>query len=429
MFVDKAQVSIKAGNGGNGVVSFRHEIYVDKGGPDGGDGGQGGNVIFRATRNENTLARFRFNRLIKAEDGQNGSKSRKRGRSGQNLVVNVPVGTVVISEEGVELADLTEDQQEAIIAKGGDGGYGNAHFTSSTRQSPKIAEKGEPGQEIEANLELKVIADVGLVGLPNAGKSTFLSVVSNARPEIANYPFTTLTPNLGVVDLGRDTSLVIADIPGLIEGASQGKGLGDQFLRHVSRCQVLLHLIDSTSEDIAKDYQVIRQELANYSSELAAKPEVIALTKIDLIDSEILEMQKASLEALGVDKTILGISSTAHILTKELLAEVFAIVKSEKQKIQAEQTKEDVTNDGVLRVTLKPDHNAWKVTIKPNFVLVTGNKIEKFARRTDFDNEYGISRLRDIMKKMGIIRELERLGVDPETKVVIGSPSVGELYY
>lgn len=429
MFVDKAQVSIKAGNGGNGVVSFRHEIYVDKGGPDGGDGGNGGDVIFRATRNENTLARFRFNRLIKAEDGQNGSKSRKRGRSGQDLVVNVPVGTVVISSDGVELADLTEDQQEAIIAKGGDGGYGNAHFTSSTRQSPKIAEKGESGQEIEATLELKVIADVGLVGLPNAGKSTFLSVVSNARPEIANYPFTTLTPNLGVVDLGRDTSMVIADIPGLIEGASQGKGLGDQFLRHVSRCQVLLHLIDSTSDDIAKDYQVIRQELANYSKELATKPEVIALTKIDLIDSEILEMQKASLEALGIDKTILGISSTAHILTKELLAELFAIVKIEKEKADLDKAEEDGLTDGVLRVTLKPDQNAWQVIQKSDFVLVTGNKIEKFARRTDFDNEYGISRLRDIMKKMGIIRELERLGVDPETKIVIGSPKVGELYY
>lgn len=428
MFVDKAQVSVRAGNGGNGVVSFRHEIYVDKGGPDGGDGGHGGDVIFQASRNENTLASFRFNRLLKAEDGQNGSKAKKRGRSGKNLIVKVPVGTVVVDNEGQELADLKEDLQEAVIAKGGEGGYGNAHFTSSTRQAPKVAEKGEPGQELELTLELKVIADVGLVGLPNAGKSTFLSVVSNARPEIADYPFTTIIPNLGVVDLGQDNSLVIADIPGIIEGASQGKGLGDQFLKHVSRCQVLLHLIDATSDKVAQDYQVIRKELEKYSKALAAKPEVIALTKIDLIDPEILAMQQATLEEIGLKQNIVGISSTAHILTKELINDLFKIVEAEK-KLALENNESENEDDGVLRVTLQPDELAWQVKVEDEYILVTGKKIEKFARRTDFSNEYGLARLRDIMKKMGIIREIERLEITPDTKIVIGKPAVGELFY
>ena len=232
MFTDTAKVSLKAGKGGDGVVSFRHEIYIPKGGPDGGDGGRGGSIIFRADKDTNTLVDFRYNPILTAEDGKNGAGKRSAGRSGKDLIVEVPIGTVVwrinsdsSNDEREMLADLIEDQQEAIIAKGGDGGFGNAHFKSSVRQTPKIAEVGEPGEEFEAEIELKLLADVGLVGLPNAGKSTFLSVVSNAKPEIANYPFTTLTPNLGMAMID-DQDLLIADIPGLIEGASEGKGLG-----------------------------------------------------------------------------------------------------------------------------------------------------------------------------------------------------------
>ena len=236
MFVDIARVFIRAGKGGNGAVSFRHEKYVDKGGPDGGDGGRGGDVVFLATKDLNTLLNFRYKPELKAENGEDGSKRKKRGKSGSPLVVKVPMGTLV-KHDGMVVADLTADQQQAVIARGGDGGFGNAHFTSSTRQAPKMAELGEAGEEFEAELELKLLADVGLVGFPNAGKSTFLSVVSNARPEIANYEFTTLTPNLGVADVD-DGSVLIADIPGLIEGASEGKGLGDQFLRHVERTHV-----------------------------------------------------------------------------------------------------------------------------------------------------------------------------------------------
>ncbi|HEV7951928.1 MAG TPA: GTPase ObgE, partial [Candidatus Saccharimonadales bacterium] len=233
MFVDTAKVFIQAGKGGNGNVSFRREIYVDKGGPDGGNGGRGGDVIFLASENVNTLIDFRYKPELKAKPGQNGADRKKQGRSGEDFIVKVPVGTLV-RRDGNVIADLTEDGQQVVIAKGGDGGFGNAHFKSSVRQTPRIAELGEEGETFEAELELKLLADVGLVGFPNAGKSTFLSVVSNARPEIADYAFTTLTPNLGVADID-DGSLLIADIPGLIEGASEGKGLGDAFLRHVER--------------------------------------------------------------------------------------------------------------------------------------------------------------------------------------------------
>ena len=423
MFIDKAQVQLKAGKGGDGVVSFRHEIYVDKGGPDGGDGGRGGDIILKASRNENTLSKFRFKKSLIAEDGKNGSGQNKRGRKGNNLVIKVPVGTVVLAEDGQPIVDLVIDNQGFIVAKGGDGGFGNAHFTSSVRQAPKVAEKGEPGDELLVTLELKIIADVGLVGLPNAGKSTFLSVVSNARPEIANYPFTTLKPNLGVVDLGDDNSLLIADIPGLIEGASEGKGLGDEFLRHVSRCQVLLHLIDSTTENITQDYQVIRNELENYSFELASKPEIVALTKVDLIDAEIAEFQKEQLESLEKPPEVFYISAQAHIQIKELLAEVFKL--SLKPKLDAKKLETDTLP--VITLTEKPD--SWKLVKKSTHWQVTGRKIEKFAKRTDYDNEYGITRLRDIMKKMGILRELDKRQAQPGEKIVIGQPKIGEIVY
>ena len=309
MFVDIAKVQLKAGKGGNGAVSFRHEIYIPKGGPDGGDGGRGGNIIFKADKNTNTLIDFRFTPILEAENGKNGAGQRAAGRSGKDLIVDVPIGTI-IKKDGAILADLTSDGQEAIIAKGGDGGFGNAHFKSSTRQAPRIAEVGEPGEEFEAELELKSMADVGLVGLPNAGKSTFLSVVSNAKPEIADYPFTTITPNLGVATIdGKD--LLIADIPGLIEGASEGKGLGHDFLRHVDRTAVLLHLIDVYNNDAGEAYQTIRNELNKYS-DLKDRPEIVALTKCEGVDEEIIKMQMTSILEKNPDAKIFTISSAAH---------------------------------------------------------------------------------------------------------------------
>ena len=330
MFVDTAKVELHAGKGGDGAVSFSHEIYIPKGGPDGGDGGRGGSIIFRADKDTNTLLDFRFTPILRAEDGKHGSGTRSAGRSGKDLIVEVPVGTVVYKvgeDEKTFLADLTADGQEAVIARGGDGGFGNAHFKSSTRQTPQVAEVGEPGEEFIAELELKLLADVGLVGLPNAGKSTFLSVVSNATPEIADYPFTTITPNLGVATID-ETDLLIADIPGLIEGAADGKGLGHAFLRHVDRTAVLLHLVDAYSDDAGKAYKIIRGELEKYS-DLANRREIIALTKCEGLDKEILDMQTAAILRENPDAKIYCISSAAHQGLQELLRALKSEVKSQ----------------------------------------------------------------------------------------------------
>ena len=469
MFTDTAKVSLKAGKGGDGAVSFRHEIYIPKGGPDGGDGGRGGSIIFRADKDTNTLIDFRFTPILTAEDGKNGAGTRSAGRSGKDLIVDVPIGTVVYKineEERSLLADLTHDGQTAVIARGGDGGYGNAHFKSSVRQTPKFAELGEPGEEFEAELELKLLADVGLVGLPNAGKSTFLSVVSNAKPEIADYPFTTITPNLGVATVD-DKDLLIADIPGLIEGASEGKGLGHDFLRHVDRTTVLLHLVDVYSDDAGQAYKIIRSELEKYS-DLATRPEIVALTKCEGLDQEIIDMQTAAILRENPDARVYTISSAAHQGLTELLR-VLLKEKESRDEGSAEVpgTKtvlqsESVISDGLAGVTRAGSPEAepqarihgeaqWQdpghpVAIEPTRerevpvislsdsaikdswtiektddekFLVHGEKIEKFARRTDFSNYAAINRLRDIMKKMGIRAELTSQGAVDDSIISI----------
>lgn len=417
MFVDTATVYVKAGDGGNGAVSFRHEIYVDKGGPDGGDGGKGGDVIFQADANTNTLVDFRFKPELKAERGESGGKRRKHGKKGQDFVVSVPIGTVVKKGEKI-IADFLSVGQKAVIAKGGDGGFGNAHFKSSTRQTPRVAEKGEEGEEFELNLELKLIADVGLVGMPNAGKSTFLAAVSNAKPEIANYAFTTLNPHLGVADIDKST-LLIADIPGLIEGAAEGKGLGHEFLRHVERTGVLLHLIDAYSEDLASTYTTIRKELELHDKALIKRPEVVALTKIEGLDDEIVEDLLKQLRAVVPAKTkLFAISSQAHMGTRELLRTLRAVVDKEKAKKIAQKPKKD---SGQTVFTLNTPELAWTIEkmSDDNFVI-KGPRIEKFARRTDFEDYHGRQRLRDIMKKMGIVHELTRKGAEPTSKIQFG---------
>ncbi len=420
MFVDKVEVSVRAGNGGNGVVSFRHEIYVDKGGPDGGDGGNGGNILLQASSSQNTLATFRFQKQIVAEDGQPGAKRRMHGRSGKDLTVQVPVGTVVSNQEGKLLADLANDGQKVIIARGGKGGFGNAHFKSSTRQAPRIAEKGEKGEELDLVLELKMIADVGLVGLPNAGKSTLLSVISNARPEIANYPFTTLIPNLGVADID-DIALLFADIPGLIEGASDGKGLGDEFLRHVERTGVLVHLIDAYQEDLIGAYKTIIGELAAYKTDLSKKPQIVVLSKIDGLDTDIVRDRLSTLKVhLPKGTKLMAISSKDGQGLQKLLREIKAQVEVARQEAQLKAQEVD---DALPVLTIKTD-DAWYIDKSNGRYLVSGRKIERFAMRTDFDNPHSVARLRDIMKKMGIMHGLIRQGIEPGDAIVIGGQTI-----
>lgn len=420
MFVDNAVVQVVAGRGGDGRVSFRTEKYVDKGGPDGGDGGRGGNVIFIADENQSTLVDFRIKQEIKAENGEAGSMRRRHGKSGADRIVKVPVGTVIY-RGGEEIADLVTPGQQVVVAKGGDGGFGNAHFKSSTRQAPRVAELGEKGDAFEARLELKLIADVGLVGFPNAGKSTFLSVVSNARPEIADYAFTTLTPNLGVADID-DTSLLIADIPGLIEGASEGKGLGDAFLKHIERTAVILHLIDAYQDEPGKAYLTIRRELENYSHKLTGLPEIVVLSKIDGLDEELIAAQKAEVQAVAAKGTVvLAMSSTAHLGIKEVLRALVRRV-SEVRAAQAAEALEQVEEVDEDRITLSDRQleDKWRVRLEEGVYVVTGPKIEKFAARTDYGNVHSVNRLRDIMKKLGVTHELIRQKAESDSIVVFG---------
>ncbi len=474
MFVDTAKVMLKAGKGGDGAVSFRHEIYIPKGGPDGGNGGKGGSIIFRADKDTNTLLDFRFNPELKAQPGKNGSGQRSAGRSGQDLIVEVPIGTVV-KRDGQVIADLTAHGQESVVAQGGDGGFGNAHFKSSVRQTPRIAEVGEPGEEFEAELELKLLADVGLVGLPNAGKSTFLSVVSNAKPEIADYPFTTITPNLGVATVDKK-DLLIADIPGLIAGASEGKGLGHAFLRHVDRTAVILHLVDVYNDDAGQAYRTIRAELEQYS-DLAARPEIVALTKTEGLDQDIINLQISAILAQNPDARVFAISSAAHQGIEELLRALKEVVLRQDQQrnrlssefsVETDQQQNRLSSEfsnaesqqqnlllsgsrshdedaatsplatGARSVRQKNDSaaghkeipviqlkkeayaDAWTVTeTEDGKFVVSGAKIEKFARRTDLANYASVNRLRDIMKKLGIKAELTTRGARPESIINI----------
>ena len=416
MFADTAEVMIVAGKGGRGVVSFRHEKYVDKGGPDGGDGGKGGDVIFVADNNVNTLASFRFKPELRAGDGEVGGKRRKHGADGADKLVKVPVGTAVY-RDGRLVAELTTSGQRRAVAFGGAGGFGNAHFKSSTRQTPRVAEVGEKGDSFLAKLELKLVADVGLVGFPNAGKSTFLSVVSNARPEIANYAFTTLTPNLGVADIdGR--SLLIADIPGIIEGASRGKGLGLEFLRHIERTSVILHMIDVATEDVAESYQVIRRELVQHSAALVTKPEVIALTKIDTVPESTVKQQLEHLRRV-TKSPIYPISAPAHLGILELLRRLAEMVEQQKAK-QAPIDKADVSSRVEIKLDSRQQATSWWVSRRDDgSYLVTGEKIERFAERTDFASEFSINRLRDILAKLNIVAELVKQGATGESVIEI----------
>lgn len=413
MFADKVEINIQAGKGGDGRLSFRREKYRAMGGPDGGDGGRGGSVVFEADHNLNTLAAFRKTRLIKAEDGQIGGTNRSHGKSGEDITVKVPVGTqVYVGDELV--ADLADNGQATVIARGGRGGFGNAHFTSSTRQAPRAVEVGEAGEHMQLILEMKMVADVGLVGLPNAGKSTLLSVISNAKPEIADYPFTTIIPNLGVV-YWRDDSFLVADIPGLIEGASKGKGLGDDFLRHIERTAVVIHLIDANSKEIASDYQTIVNELKSYTVDLTDKPQLVAISKADLLpDDELYSPLIDELKKQAGIKKVYLISASAHKGLDELLDDASRLVaKQRKLRLQEKKVEDQV----VIDETTQPD--LWSIEKRDGRYCVFGQKVEGFAKRTNWQQEESVERLRDILGKLGVNRQLEREGINPGDTVTI----------
>lgn len=411
MFADRAKIFIKSGKGGDGHVSFRRELYVPNGGPDGGDGGKGGDVIFEIDDGLNTLVDFRHRRKYCAEPGEDGKKKRCHGANGKDIILRVPEGTIVKeAESGKIVADMSGDNRRQVILKGGKGGLGNQHFATATMQVPKYAQPGQPAQELWVNLELKVIADVGLLGFPNVGKSTFLSRVTNANPKIANYHFTTLAPNLGVVDLADGEGFVLADIPGLIEGASLGAGLGHEFLRHIERTKMMIHVVDaagSEGRDPVEDIYKINQELEKYNKELAERPQVIAANKTDLIyegDENPVERIRAEFEPKGFK--VFAISGA----TGEGIQELLWYVNNELKKLDTKPitfAQEFFPEDELLIADLP-----YTVEKEDDGIFVVeGPKIEKMLGYTNLDSEKGFRFFQNFLKETGILEKLEELGV------------------
>lgn len=421
MFADRAKIIIKSGKGGNGHVSFRREKYVPNGGPDGGDGGKGGDIIFVVDEGINTLSDYRYKRKFAAQSGEEGGKKNCHGKNGENLILKVPEGTVIKdAESGKVIADMSGDNKKQVILKGGRGGLGNQHFATSTMQAPKYAQPGQESIELEVLLELKVIADVGLVGFPNVGKSTLLSRVTNARPKIANYHFTTLSPNLGVVDLDGGKGFVIADIPGLIEGASEGVGLGHEFLRHIERTKVMIHMVDAAStegRDPIADIYAINKELEVYNPDLLKKPQVIAANKTDAIyeeNSDILQKLKDEFESQGIQ--VFPISAVSGKGLKELLYHVSGLLENmDDTPIIYEQEFDPALHffkDEAYTVE-RADDGAF---------VVEGPKIDKMLGYTNIDSEKGFLFFQKFLKEQGILKELEERGIkDGDTVRMYGN--------
>ena len=410
MFTDRAKVFIKSGDGGNGHVSFRREIYVPNGGPDGGDGGKGGDIIFEVDDGLNTLVDFRHVRKYVAQPGEEGGKRRCHGANGKDLVIKVPQGTVVKDmETGKVITDMSGDNRREVILKGGKGGLGNMNFATATMQAPKYAQPGQAGAELWVQLELKVLADVGLVGFPNVGKSTLLSRVSNARPKVANYHFTTLNPHLGVVNLGDGNSFVMADIPGLIEGASEGAGLGHEFLRHIERTKVLLHVVDGASvegRDPVEDVHMIMEELKAYNPKLLELPQAIAANKLDaLYDEEMNPLQalKDEFESQGIP--VFGISAVSGEGVNELLYYLFKVLSTVDRtpKIFEKEFEVEYMTDRNLPYTVEKNEDGEYV--------VEGPRIEKMLGYTNLESEKGFNFFQKFLKENGILEELEKAGI------------------
>ncbi len=426
MFVDHVKISVTAGKGGDGAVHFRKEKYVPKGGPDGGNGGKGGNVIFKSVTNIHTLYDFRHQKVFKAEPGKPGSQKNMTGRNGENLIIKVPVGTIIrkqvreiegeeTPEQGDLLFDFVEDGQSFTIAQGGIGGKGNAGFVSSIRQAPSFAEKGDLGDYFDLDLELKLVADVALVGYPSVGKSTFISVVSNARPKVAEYHFTTLVPNLGVAKI-EDRELVFVDVPGLIEGASEGKGLGHTFLKHIERAGFVLHLIDINSDTPMKDFKIIRNELEKFSPKLAKTPFLPVFNKIDITDDEFEDfLMKEFEDEFGIKP--FKVSAVAHEGMDGLLKYLLGQIPEEREVIL-----EEVPEEKIVKFRPGEEINGREVKIEKteNWWNLENERLHQMGRQTDWTSEGAKERLYDVLRKWGTIRALEKEGAIPGDNLRIG---------
>lgn len=407
MFIDKATIKIKAGDGGNGAVAFHREKFVNAGGPDGGDGGKGGDIVFVVDDNLSTLADFKYKRKYKAPNGSDGQGGRRNGRKAEDLIIKVPRGTVIReNESGVIMADMSSDEP-FVAAKGGRGGWGNSHFSTPTRQTPRFAKSGAPGEEWEVTLELKLLADVGLLGFPNVGKSSFISVVSQAKPIIADYHFTTITPVLGVVSMGEGSSFVIADIPGLIEGASEGIGLGHAFLRHVDRCRMLLHIVDvagSEGRDPIEDFEKINLELERFNPELAERPQIVAANKIDLATDEQRERFRAYIEERGYQY----FEMCAPIVegTKEVIDAVAAKLATLPPVVRYE--KEEIPLD----MLVKKQNTGFTITVEDDVYIVEAEWLIKILCRTDLDDYESLQYFQRVLISSGIIDALREKGIN-----------------
>ena len=417
MFFDVAEVYLKAGDGGNGAVSFRREKYIPNGGPDGGDGGNGGNIVFKVDMGLRTLVDFRYKRKYVAQNGERGGGKNCSGRSGQDLVVRVPLGTLVKDKEtGRILADLSREGQEEIIVKGGKGGWGNQHFATPTRQAPNFARNGTPGEERMVVLELKLLADVGLIGFPNVGKSTLLSVVSAARPKIADYHFTTLTPNLGVVSLGEGASFVMADIPGLIEGAHEGAGLGHQFLRHIERTRLLIHVVDiseADGRDAISDVDVINRELEKYNPELSKRPQIIAANKVDaLTDMSRLERFKCEMEGRGY--RVFALSAATKKGVDELIRYAYERLKEIPEVILFDPSHRETVAE------VQKEEPPFTVTRENEIFVVEGPWVQKILGSVNLNDRESLQYFQRAVKNIGVIEELEKKGIQEGDTVRMG---------
>ena len=419
-FLDKARIRVVSGHGGNGMVAWRREKYVDKGGPAGGDGGHGGDIYFIGDENMSTLLDFKIKSVYKAASGENGGIKSMHGACAKDLTIRVPLGTLVRdTKTGKIIADITENEQKVLIAKGGRGGRGNARFATAQKRAPQFCEPGEPGIERTLELELKLIADIGLLGMPNAGKSTFISAVSSAKPKIADYPFTTLVPNLGVVKKSDGGSYVIADIPGLIEGASEGVGLGHEFLRHVERCRFLVHIIDLTAENPVNNYKIINKELKKHSEGLANLYQILVLNKIDAAPAE--EVSEYVKKFSQFSENIYPISA----VTKEGVNDLLYFIESKVDEIPKPEFDLDIEED--TGAYDNDDSNFEIIKAGKDAYLISGGKLNRLAKVTDIRNTEQVIRLQNIMKSMGVFEELAKYGLKNGDTVIVGNMELG--YY